>query len=134
MAFSSKNGIGLCDTVSFNNISRAATSSICGITQGVSCTREPIITDGPVLTRDLICADILEREPTGGSRFSTDGAPGSVTLLSDITTTDEEPADGNKLAIGWYVFWGSDGPGYEGYQIVRTDGVSHKPAEITTCP
>jgi len=133
MAFSSKNGVEMCDIVSFNNISRAGTSSICGITQGVSCDREPIITDGPALTKELICADILDAEPTGGSKFSTEGAPGSVTLSSNITTSNAE-SGGNALPIGWYVFWGPDGPGYEGYQIVRTDGVSCNPVEITTCP
>jgi len=133
MAFSSKNGVEMCDIASFNNISRDS-SECLGIIKGVSCTRDPIITDGPVLTKDLICADILDREPTGGAKFSTDGAPGLVTLLSDITTTDADPIEGNTLAIGWYVFWGSDGPGYEGYQVVRTDGVSHKLAEISACP
>jgi len=132
MAFSSKNGISMCDIASFNSISRDG-SKCLGITKGVSCTREPIITDGPVLTKDLICTDILDREPTGPIKFSTVGAPGVVNSESDLTITKGVCGD-NKLPLGWYVFWGKDGPGYEGYQIVRTDGSDCKPAEITTCP
>ena len=108
MAFSSKNGIGLCDTASFNNLSRAGTSSICGITQGVSCTREPIITDGPVIDKPTLCENILSREPTGGLKSSTNGAPGDVKLDSILTKGNTLCSPATKLDTGWYVFWGGE--------------------------
>ena len=122
MAFSQLNGIALCDVVTINGISRNASNKILGQTQGVGCSHEPIVTDGPEVSREEICTDILQREPTGSVKFTDFGAPGNIAARSQLTDVDGACSGGSKLPVGWYVFFGPDGPGYDGYQIIEMDG------------
>jgi len=134
MAYSKINAIELCNVVSINSISRDGTNKFLGQTKGLSCTREPIVSDGPVLTKDIICTDPLDREPTGDVKFSTDGAPGDVKSDALLTKGDSLCSPETKLEEGWYIFFGEFGEGYDGYQIINMDGSADcKPAEITTC-
>ena len=107
MAFSSFNGIALCNMVTINGLSRASSNQILGQTQGVSCTREPIVTDGPAVDIDTICTDVLDREPSGPVKYTTVGEPGGLSVRSVLTDTDAA-CGANKLTPGWYVFFGAD--------------------------
>ena len=119
MAYSKINAIELCNVVSINSISRDGTNKFLGQTKGLSCTREPIVSDGPV---------------TGDVKFSTDGAPGDVKSDALLTKGDSLCSPETKLEEGWYIFFGEFGEGYDGYQIINMDGSADcKPAEITTC-
>ncbi len=134
MAFSQLNGVALCDWVTINGMSRNATNTIIGQTQGVTCGKDPILSDGPTVSREVICTDILEREPSGDVKFVTNiGEAGNLGARS-VLSTDGVCSVGTKLPVGWYVFFGENGPGYDGYQIVEMDGRSScMPATITTC-
>ncbi len=135
MAFSHLNGVALCDWVTINGMSRNATNTIIGQTQGVTCGKDPILSDGPVVSRDVICTGILDREPTGGVDFVHNDVPGNLDTKSIITSTDGVCNGASKLAVGWYVFFGPQGPGYDGYQVVQMDGNgSCLPADVTGCP
>jgi len=134
MFFSSKNGVGLCDTASYNNLSRES-SNCNGINKGVTCLREPIVDSGPVIDKATLCDGILLRTPDGGIKSSTIGSPGHVALNSIITKVNTPCGSATSLPTGGYVFWGRKGPGYEGYQVINMDGsLDCQPAEITTCP
>ena len=135
MAFSSFNGIALCNMVTINGISRNASNQIIGQTQGVGCSHEPILGDGPTVSREVICTGVLDREPSGGVKFATNtGAPGSLDTRSILTDTVGVCSGASKLPVGWYVFFGPDGPGYDGYQILEMDGDgSCMPNTVTTC-
>jgi|TARA_R110002167_G_scaffold44619_3_gene134113 hypothetical protein len=121
MSFSSKNGISMCDIASFNNISRDG-SKCLGLTKGVSCTKEPLVTDGPAETKAAICTDFRDRSPNGPIKFSGTGPPGIVNINSDLTITKGVCSAGNRLPQGWYIFWGKEGPGYDGYQVAYLSG------------
>ena len=134
MAFSQLNGISLCSLVTINGMSRNATSEFMGQTQGISCGKDPILSDGPVVSREEICLGVLDRTPTVGVKFVGGGVPGFVGARSVITSTDGACSGASKLPPGWYVFFGPNGPGYDGYQIVQMDGNSScYPATVTGC-
>ena len=122
MAFSSKNGIALCNIVAFNGISRNATNQLIGQTQGVGCSHEPILSDGPLPTKEAICLNVLDREPDNNIKYSNALPPGQLTTKSIVTTTDGSCVPSSKLPTGWYVFFGPEGPGYDGYQIAQFTG------------
>ena len=134
MAFSQLNGIALCNLVTINGISRNATNQFIGQTQGVSCSHEPILTGGPEITKADICTNVLDRSPSGTIKYTDFGAPGTISGRSKITSSSGACSGANKLPIGWYVFFGPDGPGYTGYQIIEMDGSSSCfPATVTGC-
>ena len=134
MAFSQLNGISLCSLVTINGMSRNATSQFMGQTQGISCGKDPILSDGPVISREEICSGVLDRDPTGGVDFVHNDVPGNLDTKSIITSTDGVCSGASKLPPGWYVFFGPNGPGRDGYQIVQMDGNSSCfPATVTGC-
>ena len=45
-----------------------------------------------------------------------------VNINSDLTITKGVCSAGNRLPQGWYIFWGKEGPGYDGYQVAYLSG------------
>ena len=131
MGFNVINGINICNLVTINGISRNATDQFIGQTQGISCTHQPILSDNPLPTKAAACLGVLDREPAGGVKYSN-VPPGSLTIKSVITTTTGACIAATELPVGWYVIFGPNGPGENGYQIAQFTGNSNCYPEVVT--